>query len=312
MTDTKFLNRKNYKTLIVVGNGLDLAHEVKTSYSDFVNSRNFIELINSNNHLASFLLDKKNIQNWIDLEMELYNYSIGLTENNKKLQYCDQEKSDEKFKNEYFDLVKSLCQYLESLQNTCKTNEALKTLANHWISSSNNNILEVPIISFNYTLSSNVFFTYYQRQKRYHCVHGNIINGCCDAVVGIDDSQMVSPSHSFLYKSTNKNIKRNGISEVIKNAERYIIFGTSFGKTDDWYYKQIFNHEFEGKLYELYYFNGKSRDEINGRIIELTGNCLEFWSKNDKILLDSSKIHEKDFLHNREKEYDKIANRNQY
>lgn len=83
MTDTKFLDQKSYKTLIIVGNGLDLATGHKTSYSDFVKSENFKELINSNNHLARFLLDKKNIQNWIDLEMELYNYSITLTEYNK-------------------------------------------------------------------------------------------------------------------------------------------------------------------------------------------------------------------------------------
>lgn len=86
----------NPKTLLIVGNGYDLACGYATSYNDFIDSNNFKELIENNSNLCKYIKNKRGIQGWADVEEELYNYSINLTKikgpNNKeenKLFYCE-------------------------------------------------------------------------------------------------------------------------------------------------------------------------------------------------------------------------------
>lgn len=72
--------------ILIVGNGFDLAHGLKTSYKDFLeyceeqNSKRIIGLINygtsfiDNIWLRHFITKKQELGNtWIDLEQEIYN-----------------------------------------------------------------------------------------------------------------------------------------------------------------------------------------------------------------------------------------------
>ena len=60
--------------IIIIGNGFDLNQEIKTSYTDFINSSYFSNC-QGGNALAVWLKTKHQIKNWIDLENELKNYS---------------------------------------------------------------------------------------------------------------------------------------------------------------------------------------------------------------------------------------------
>ena len=61
----------------IIGNGFDLNLGLKTSYSDFVNSKDFKSLLNKGNYLVDYLDGKHNLQKWIDVENELKLYSAS-------------------------------------------------------------------------------------------------------------------------------------------------------------------------------------------------------------------------------------------
>ena len=64
-----------FSNILVIGNGFDLNLQLKTSYSDFIASQDFNNLLTNQNSLAKSLSEKHNLQNWIDIENELKNYS---------------------------------------------------------------------------------------------------------------------------------------------------------------------------------------------------------------------------------------------
>lgn len=66
------------RALLIIGNGFDLSLNLKTSYSDFINSRHFLEYGYRNEELHKHLYDKHEIQNWIDVELELKKYALKL------------------------------------------------------------------------------------------------------------------------------------------------------------------------------------------------------------------------------------------
>jgi hypothetical protein len=69
-----------YKTLLFIGNGFDIAFDGKTSYKNFVESKQFRELQINNNQLANFIYEKfdANDKKWVDVEIEIGNYSKKL------------------------------------------------------------------------------------------------------------------------------------------------------------------------------------------------------------------------------------------
>ena len=70
-------NNSDLVDIIILGIGFDIANNYKTSYSDFIKSYEFNSLL-KNNHLAQKINEQHNIQNWVDVEMEIANYSNDL------------------------------------------------------------------------------------------------------------------------------------------------------------------------------------------------------------------------------------------
>ena len=77
-------NRKDYKLVLVIGNGFDLDLGLPTSYKDFLESSYFRSHLNTEivtmkydkdlkegNNLFRYLREKYVSQNWIDIEKEL-------------------------------------------------------------------------------------------------------------------------------------------------------------------------------------------------------------------------------------------------
>ncbi len=101
--------------ILILGNGFDLAHGLKTKYSDFLDycktkydsgeaenadiNNNFL----FNNIWAKHFLDKEiDGDKWIDLEKEIYNVIVKLS----KLSYFQDNPSKEKYKNTIFIIPK--------------------------------------------------------------------------------------------------------------------------------------------------------------------------------------------------------------
>ena len=80
MTDTK-----QEKNVLVIGNGFDLSLGLKTSYKDFIQSNYFSLLVKNNNSLALYLNEKQEINNWVDIEKELTEYSKQIQDDKSKV-----------------------------------------------------------------------------------------------------------------------------------------------------------------------------------------------------------------------------------
>lgn len=279
---------KNNKTIIFIGNGYDLACDYATSYAEFVKSEYFTNLISKNNNLCLFINEKYNIQNWVDLEVELYNYSVELTQKHKSR---NKDIANE-FKREYKSLCNALQVYISQINTTrdrINKSKDIKELQRVW--NAENDIIK--IIEFNYTpfLWLNFQGTIID-PKKYHRLHGSIDVGQDTSknkiVFGIDESMRVDDLHGFLYKSTNENIKIETVKQMILDAEKYIFFGCSFGKTDYWYYKNIFNQK--NKIYEIYDITDKNA--ICERIHSVCGSIMDFKSDNNLKIYNTSSLKE--------------------
>ena len=92
--------------LLVIGNGFDLSFGLKTSYSHFVESSQFQQLLSNKSLLASRIQESKIKNNWVDLETELINYA------NQKKWSTDLMIND--FINEFRDLKIQLLSFLNT------------------------------------------------------------------------------------------------------------------------------------------------------------------------------------------------------
>jgi hypothetical protein len=103
--------------IILIGNGFDLAHGLKTSYTDFLNNcKEDIAhiLLPLNNQFFKIIQDKMSLENWVDIENEYY---VMLKS------YLTKKEEDRnaavKALNELFDQVKDLLErYLTKIWHT--------------------------------------------------------------------------------------------------------------------------------------------------------------------------------------------------
>ncbi len=96
-------------TCIIIGNGFDINLGLPTSYTDFVKSTHFDDMVKRGNELAKYLKSKFELQNWIDIENELKTYSL--------------ERSDASFKSNYELLICALINIIAKTKSTFLQNE---------------------------------------------------------------------------------------------------------------------------------------------------------------------------------------------
>lgn len=316
---------ENHSTVILLGNGYDIAYGLNTKYSDFYNSNLFKELCQTPNDLAHFINkanEEKGKELWSDLEEELYNYSIALTkmksngapsnlrlsDGNKPYNFSKPEKELISAKNFRKDLMKVQdCLGKFIVQQTKnpdlgkqKDYQNLKNLTNDWLSEDESTL----VVSFNYT--NTLWSTHSQANVLY--VHGTVQElqpehrgstklipsggyHSHNIVLGIDETMEVETAHSFLYKSYNEPTNIHHLASITKNAKRYIIFGCSLGETDRWYFENVFNREQIDKTYEIYHYKTEGQLDINSRIKDISKTSIaDFKERNNVLYLDSSNI----------------------
>jgi|GEM_PF-3649694 hypothetical protein len=268
------------KTTLFIGNGYDVAYGFKTSYTDFLSSKNFDYQVNSGNKLCAFIKEQQKKGDWVDIEICLYDYS-------KTISPGDVTRI-KNFKSDYSILCKAIISYLKTAVQGI-SNERLRNLQREWCA----NYPNMDVISFNYTpmLDSNLRILGFKGTTKY--VHGTISYDDDDVsdsiVLGIDGTMKVEEPFSFLYKAANSNINIRNIKQIINSSNNYIIYGCSMGITDRWYFKDIFTSK--DKNVTLYYYGQENKTKIINRIIDLSNDSLaDFKSLNTLNILDSKKI----------------------
>lgn len=282
-------NRKN--TILIIGNGYDIASGYKTRYSDFVADETFKRLID-NNLLCKHINEIDSHKYWVELEVELYKYSNKLASPGTEANPDDTRK----FYDDYIELKLALQDYLIKQytvhipKDEINTYNNLMKLQNNWIQT--NQVKE--IIIFNYTQNTWLNFNKYIDKDLFKQVHGKIDPQKKEMtekiVLGIDEIMKVNKDHSFLYKASDRNLRIDGLSKSIETAEKYIFFGCSFGETDYWYYSKILNQK--NKEFEIYHFGKNGLTEIINNIKTIYGCLMDFKNDNQCSFFDSSRLSE--------------------
>lgn len=263
--------------IIVIGNGFDLSLGLKTSYKDFIESKNFDLLIEKENTLALYLEEKREINNWVDIEKELTNYSKQIKDDKKTV------------KDDFKELKNSLIDYLEEAQEK-KINQNSKAFEMIKSEISDTDI----IFNFNYTNS--VFkiaeiLGIPDIGSKHSYVHGSIENK--DIIFGVEDYARINNDHIFFKKAYNPNFASSNIISIFQKEKLdLIIFGHSLGITDSSYFQSFFNshvHVKNDSKIKIFYYGEEGYDEMMIILDEYTSSNLTNFKHNNKLeFIDSS------------------------
>ncbi|CAN5161450.1 hypothetical protein BH09BAC5_BH09BAC5_09120 [soil metagenome] len=249
--------------VLIMGNGFDLNLGLKTSYNDFIQSRDFSELWRPNS-LFSHLEGQKILNNWIDVEIELKKYS-----NN-----C----GDESFEKDYHKLCEALIHYISKIDYTeiNKSSSAYKLLTdllNH----------DFIIFDFNYTntvlkICNELGVDSQVLEGKIVKLHGSASEG--KIIFGVEDSAAIKTQHIFLKKAFPAHYKAINLNFQLLNASDIYIFGHSLGETDHTYFKHYFetasNSQISGsgQGLHLHYYNQTAYKDLHIQLDHLSHHRL--------------------------------------
>jgi len=276
--------RTDFTHIIIIGNGFDLNQNLKTSYTDFINSEQYKLLLGKDNYLVEYLSKKHELQNWIDIENELKKYS-----NSQNIAEANQS-----FQEEFIKLSSSLKEYLSTISydNLDKTAYSYKLLE----SIKDKDFL---ILDFNYTKAAEIILSELNVEKsiieeRIIKVHGSLDEQ--NIIFGIEDDAIIKPQHVFLRKAFNSKFKAINVNLNLINVKELYIFGHSLGETDHMYFNKFFSEfsmefNFEnGKMITLYHYGQEGYKQLFMQLDKLTNNRLTiFKQNNDFNTIDTSK-----------------------
>lgn len=254
------------KILFIIGNGFDLDLNLKTSYSDFLDSGYFSN--NMNHHqfpsryeldeldeeinIFNFLSFQKNIKGWIDVENEL----AHLASRKVRKKYASNEEPmvlapvSVTEKDTFQKLRLALCDYLKdiSYDDINYNSYALKLLKIL------NNRPNSEMITFNYT-DINKLAPYIGEDKisiPINYMHGSLDSRKRDSddtsiILGFQDKITIDDSYCFMIKSHSPYYMSHNIKSKLAQADEVIFFGHSLGSTDYPYFEDFFKKQCEMK-----------------------------------------------------------------
>jgi len=293
------------QSIIVLGNGFDVALGIATRYSQFYeNSKDLRFLADNGNELCQHILVNIKSDYWSDLETGLYLYSRGITH---KYGVGNREQA-EKFEREFNELRTALFNYLSEVggaQVEAIDGAPAIGLNLEW------HKLQPQYLTFNYSVNTAVTATVNSRyiyngndsinELRFIYQHGSIYdsetasnNTPSEIVVGIDStSQQVEEAHSFLYKTQQHLHDLGSTLDYIGRKSFYVIYGCSVGDSDATYFRAIFNNNQHDKTFLIYGFGEEAIETIKANIERICGISVEtLLMYNRVVLLDVTRVAE--------------------
>ena len=257
--------------VLIIGNGFDLDLGLSTRYSDFYKS-SYWPFSHRNTPLAKFLENKFEINDWLDVEEALAEYS-------KKTFIINTDAS--KYDEADFDTLKnSFNKYILREQESFEYKESI---ASRLLAAVLDNGYFEDIFSFNFTDLNFIAKDKLGIKKKfdYSHVHGKAVDGT--AILGVGDYADVREEDDFMYKSFAKSYSPPLMIPTLLDANRVIIFGMSLGKVDYQYFDDFFKRVIVGyaddsigdcKDIIIFTYNEISRRKILRNLQNMTGNKL--------------------------------------
>lgn len=246
--------------LYIIGNGLDIAHHMKTSYQDFF--KYYLALPSSDSRIESMKHDIKShrYETWADLEIGLGQYSSHCVNKNEFLKCLTDIKSNLRIYLQK-ESEKIIDYSLKSTSSFLNLGSFLdpepKSRYDLFVGRFSSIRKDVNFLTFNYTstlewlfdfsggtkaLAPNMFLESIQH------VHGVLDNMM---VMGVNDSDQIANTffntdedvmEEFIkpeYNDACMNNKNNICESLIRQADIIVFYGTSLGKSDEKWWKLI-------------------------------------------------------------------------
>ncbi len=272
-------------TLFILGNGFDLGLGLKTSYSDYINSKEFQLLTKSSSEcssLAKWLYDQNNKNAWFDLETSIGDYynrpNFSITEAEVKYVFPD--------------LLKSVNDFILRIVNNCDiefTDKRTLNLVEHFANQliSNN---QFTIYTYNYTgeiILKKLVINHIRKKNRSLAInidnkipiislHGNVLEKFNyqdpNIVLGTKASYIINDKAGFV-KKTNQNPTVGLFNDTeFDKYNRFIIYGHSLGLMDAPDFESLFQYLIYNKDKKIDIFtkeNNSEREKMNTRFAQL-------------------------------------------
>lgn len=283
------------KKILILGNGFDLDLGLKSRYSDFMNSgiwknaKKNIDILRYS--ILAFLEEKNKLESWFDVEAELLNYALEITEGT----YRSPQDSDK----EGFELYQAkLKEYLQKQEDSYKTNTAPTALvvmnavlANGFFSD---------IYTFNYTNVQKLLSRYFVPfTVRTTYMHGSLRNSD-NIILGIETEKKIHHSYQFLFKTNSRFYAYNNLIDGMNEADEIVFFGHSINGMDFPYFKDFFmkqsrpSEDFTRKTITIFTYDDDSQQAIKNNFREAGISLRELMSRNDLTFIETKRLRDGD------------------
>ena len=282
------------KKVLIIGNGFDLDFGLKSRYSDFMKSQVWKKAKEEDDALSygitNYLEEKSKLDAWFDVETELLNYALEITDGYRSPQDTDR-KGFELFQTKLKD-------YLWMEQKTFK--EKKGSVAMTVLTNVISNGFFTNIFSFNYTdirqfvvsyhLSVPIPITY---------IHGSLEKKD-NIVLGIETDKIIHPSYKFLYKTNSRFYTYNNLIESMDKADEIVFFGHSINGMDFPYFRDFFMKQsqpsmnFKRKRLTIFTYDSNSEEKIRNNFREEGINPRDLMARNDLVIIETKLLEEGD------------------
>jgi hypothetical protein len=219
------------KRAVIIGNGFDLAIGAKTSFSHFLQSKEYADLANQNSLWSFCEQNLKQDRNWSDLEGGLVEWAEKLVNRAQRTKSTSVKTTIVQAKREFEDFSAAVREFVRrsSFSYPAKEYNVVDEVLKTWLVGS-----ELNVLNFNYT---GIFKTYTESFKGrfgldcvidHQYVHGSLVES--DAVfgtVGLD----CPDGFEFMAKQV-RTRKSVSLEKSLRNSDELIFYGHSFGLSD--------------------------------------------------------------------------------
>lgn len=304
------------KILYIIGNGLDIAHNMKTSYQDFFTY--YLALPSTDRDILAMKkdIDNHKYETWADLEMGLGSYSSKCADKAIFLKCLTDIKGNLK---EYLQKEsQKIGQYrLSSMSSFCSPGNFFepepRTRYNMFRSARSADVY-VDIITFNYTMTLESLFDFKNQSlilspsphlvtlRSIQHVHGTLGNMM---VMGVNDSTQITNDafntdldvvEDFIkpeYNDACLNNKNSICESLIMEADVIVLYGTSLGLSDTKWWKIIgkrMNSDNYPLLIYLPYDETKNQSAAPNRLRRWTMGYVREVQKKFDIQIDENTL----------------------
>ena len=273
------MEKKDYKLVVVLGNGFDIDLGLKTKYTQYMGHDIFKSYLENPKYgrpnapgvvLFNKFKDKIKLNHWIDIEKELAKFSQKKYNKKTQVPFSMEDYEIEDLEEGFKLLHKTLTEYLKTLsydelKKDSYAAQLLEIIKKYYF--------DFEILSFNYTDLNHIanklgILSDSDNHEELDCVHihGSLKNN--DIIIGFEDDLDIYDSCSFMIKSFSQHYKSNNVRNTLLDADEVIFFGHSLGSSDYHYFSDLFKRQSDATkanndmIIRIFTYDEQSRRDI--------------------------------------------------